>query len=213
MIRRETSRCKIVKTTKSDYSSKASAVIVSGGVAAIPTETSYGLAVDPFNSRSLKRLFEVKKRPASKPVLVLIDEVDKLPSLVSEIPDVYKVLIQHFWPGPLTLIFPAVANLPSLLTAETASIGVRISSHQAAAEICRQAGGVITATSANISGEPPARRVVELAGSLSGDIDLIVDGGDLGEVPPSTILHYHQKRLDVVREGGVHPDLIKELLS
>ena len=212
MTRRETSRCKIVKTATHDYSSDAAAVIVSGGVAAIPTETSYGLAVDPFNTCSLKHLFEIKKRPASKPVLVLIDDVDKLPSLVSEIPDVYKVLIQHFWPGPLTLIFPAVADLPSMLTAGTATIGVRISSNQAAARICRRAGGAITATSANISGEQPARTVAELVRSLSGDIDLIVDDGDLGEALPSTILHYHDKKLIPVREGGITLDRINELL-
>ena len=212
MTRRETSRCKIVNTATDDYSSDAAAVIVSGGVAAIPTETSYGLAVDPFNSRSLKHLFEIKKRPSSKPVLVLIDNADKLPSLVSEVPDVYKVLIQHFWPGPLTLIFPAVTDLPSMLTAGTATIGVRISSNQAAAQICRRAGGVITATSANLSGEQPARTVAELVRNLSGDIDIIVDDGDLGEALPSTILHYHEQSLILVREGEITFDHISTLL-
>ena len=203
MTRREKSRCNVIATDQRDYGSAAAAVILSGGIAAIPTETSYGLAVDPFNDASLERLFEIKRRPAAKPILVLIDEVDRLAQLVREIPDPFAPLMQRFWPGPLTLIFPAQPNLPKLLTAETGTIGIRISSHPAAAEICRRAGGMITATSANLSGELPSWSADELISSFAGAIELIVDGGHLRQVPPSTVLRCEGKEVVVVRQGRI----------
>ena len=206
MTRREKSRCDVIPTDQNDYGSTAAAVIHSGGIVAIPTETSYGLAVDPFNGASLERLFEVKRRPVKKPILVLIDHPDRLPRLVSEVPAPLQPLMQRFWPGPLTLIFPAQPNLPSLLTAGTDTIGVRISSHRAASEICRQAGGMITATSANVSGEQPAWSAEELINSFADSIELIVDAGHLAEVPPSTVLRSEDNKVVVVRQGQITLD-------
>ncbi len=203
MKRRETSRCKIISTDRPDYSRDAAAVIRSGGIAAIPTETSYGLAVDPFNEQALKQLFEIKQRPSSKPVLVLIDGVEHLARLISTTPAIYQPLMERYWPGPLTLIFPARPTLPSLLTAGTGTIGIRISSHQAATAICSRSGGAVTATSANISGQPPARTVSDLIDSFAEALDLIVDGGELGTMPPSTVLAYRDDRLLLVREGSI----------
>ncbi len=208
MTRREKSPCNIIPTTQKDYSSTAAAVIHSGGIVAIPTETSYGLAVDPFNVASLERLFEIKRRPAIKPILVLIDRLDMMSQLVREVPAPFKHLMHRFWPGPLTLIFPAKPNLPSLLTAGTDTIGVRISSNRAAAEICRQAGGMITATSANVSGEQPAWSAEELISSFSHAIELIVDGGHLAQVPPSTVLRSEGNKVVVVRQGRIALDHI-----
>ncbi|MCK4839828.1 MAG: Sua5/YciO/YrdC/YwlC family protein, partial [Desulfobulbaceae bacterium] len=85
---------------------KAAEVIRGGGVVAFPTETFYGLAVDPFNVEALERLFRLKERSSDKPVLVLIDKIESLPRLVSKTPDQYRKLIARFWPGPLTLVFP-----------------------------------------------------------------------------------------------------------
>ncbi len=203
MPRRETSRCKFIATTRPDYSSAAAAIIRLGGIVAIPTETSYGFAVDPFNEASLDRLFKVKRRPASKPVLVLIDSTAQLPRLIERIPEAYEPLIERFWPGPLTLIFPALPSLPEPLTAGSSTLGIRISSNHAATEICRRAGGVITATSANLSGESPARSALVLRSSFADSIDLVVDAGELEAVPPSTIIRCEEDRLVVVREGCI----------
>ena len=206
MTRREKSPCNIIATDQEDYGSTAAAVILSGGIVAIPTETSYGLAVDPLNVASLGRLFEIKRRPATKPILVLIDHLERLSRLVREVPGPFEPLIQRFWPGPLTLIFPAKPSLPSLLTAGTGTIGVRISSNRAAAEICRQAGGMITATSANVSGERPAWSAEELISSFSRSIELIVDDGHLAQVPPSTVLRSENNKVVVVRQGRITPE-------
>jgi L-threonylcarbamoyladenylate synthase len=203
MKRRERSRCSVITVTQDNYSSRAAAVIISGGIAAIPTETSYGLAVDPFNAGSLERLFEIKRRPPTKPILVLIDEADRLARLVREVPESFKPLMDRFWPGPLTLIFPAKPDLPSLLTAGTGTIGVRISSNRSASEICRQAGGMITATSANVSGEQPAWSAEQLISSFSNSIELIVDGGDLEQVPPSTVIRSENDEVVLIRPGRI----------
>lgn len=203
MKRRERSRCSVITVTQDNYSSLAAAVIISGGIAAIPTETSYGLAVDPFNAGSLERLFEIKRRPPTKPILVLIDEVGRLSRLVREVPESFKPLMDRFWPGPLTLIFPAKPDLPSLLTAGTGTIGVRISSNRSASEICRQAGGMITATSANVSGEQPAWSAEQLISSFSNSIELIVDGGDLEQVPPSTVIRSENDEVVLIRPGRI----------
>ncbi|MCG6929186.1 MAG: threonylcarbamoyl-AMP synthase [Desulfofustis sp.] len=186
-----------------DYGSRTAAVIVAGGIAAIPTETSYGLAVDAFNERALKRLFTLKQRPLSKPLLVLIPSVSALPRLAAEIPDTYAELIEQFWPGPLTLLFPALSNLPEQLTAGTRTVGIRISSNEIATEICRCAGSVITATSANISGHHSARSAEEVVDYFDNRIDIVVDGGKLEPSPGSSIVGCSRGRLVSIREGVI----------
>jgi tRNA threonylcarbamoyl adenosine modification protein (Sua5/YciO/YrdC/YwlC family) len=107
-----------------------------GGIVAFPTETFYGLAVDPFCRSALVALFELKKRAADKPILVLIDHIEQLSQLVKSIPQQYVPLMERHWPGPLTLIFPAKKSLPVELTGGTGTIGVRISSHPLAEDWC-----------------------------------------------------------------------------
>lgn len=203
MRRREKSRCRRLTIEQPGFSYEAARTISAGGITAIPTETSYGLAVDPFNEQALARLFSVKQRPSSKPVLVLIDGIDRLPRLATHIPPLYISLIERYWPGPVTLIFPALPTLPKLLTAGSGTVGVRISSHNAANEICRQAGGVVTATSANLSGSQPARTATELADQLGDLLDLVIDAGPLEDVPPSTVVKCEGDRLVAVREGAI----------
>jgi L-threonylcarbamoyladenylate synthase len=186
-----------------DVSSEAAAVIRAGGIVALPTETSYGLAVDPFNDEALQRLFNLKRRSPSKPVLVLIEQISHLPLLASQMPAVYEPLIKQLWPGPLTLIFPAVPVLPLLLTAGTGTVGIRISSHPLATRICRQLDSAITATSANISGCQPARSVKEVDETFGAQIDLVIDGGRLDSMAPSTIVNQTGGKLWLVRDGAL----------
>jgi L-threonylcarbamoyladenylate synthase len=185
---------------------RAVTVLAGGGIVAFPTETCYGLAVDPFNGRALERLFEVKHRPVDKPVLLLIHEVALLDSLVTVVPAVYSPLIARYWPGPLTLIFPARAGLPSLLTGGTGTIGVRISPHPIAQALGRAFGRAITATSANLSEQPPARTAAEVRACLGGAIDLIVDGGRTPTSRCSTIIGERGGGLRLLRRGAVDID-------
>ncbi len=178
-------------------------VIRAGGIVAFPTETYYGLAADPFNEKALARLFAVKQRPASKPVLVLIHDCDQLDCLVKTKPPLFQPLMAAFWPGPLTLVFEALDRLPPLLTGNTGTVGVRVSSHSVARRLVDLFGNPITATSANISGSPPAVSATEVSRQLGDAVDMIVDGGTTRGGHGSTIVGCHNSQLVLIREGVV----------
>jgi L-threonylcarbamoyladenylate synthase len=182
---------------------RAVAVLKSGGVVAFPTETYYGLAVDPFNPLALNHLFSLKQRNISKPILTLVDDRESLSSLVQEIPKLYEPLMNAFWPGPLTLIFQARVNLPILLTAGTATIGVRQSSHPFARQLLRAFGRPLTATSANISGRPAAVDAYEVKAQFGSRIDMVFDGGKTPGIIGSTIIGLEGERLKLIREGVI----------
>ncbi len=182
---------------------RAVAVLNGGGVVAFPTETYYGLAVDPFNPLALNHLFSLKHRDISKPILTLVDDRPSLSSLVQDIPILYEPLMQEFWPGPLTLIFPARVNLPALLTAGTSTIGVRHSSHPFARQLLRAFGRPLTATSANISGCAAAVDAYEVKAQFGSKIDMVFDGGRTPGTVGSTIIGLEGDRLKLIREGCI----------
>ncbi|MDP2106616.1 MAG: L-threonylcarbamoyladenylate synthase [Desulfobulbaceae bacterium] len=179
-------------------------VLRQGGVVAFPTETYYGLAVDPFNGHAVDHLFELKRRPAVKPVLVLIDGLDQLARLTVGVPEQFSSLMGAFWPGPLTLIFSALPSLCTQLTAGTGTIGLRISSHPFARQLCLLAGGAITATSANRSGSQPARTEQEVVAQFGHEVDWVVKGGPTRGGLASTIIAAKPGGgLCLVREGVI----------
>ena len=187
---------------------RAVAVLNDGGVVAFPTETYYGLAVDPLNPLALNNLFTLKQRDIAKPILTLVDDRESLSSLVHEIPIVYLQLMERFWPGPLTLIFQAKINLPTLLTAGTSTIGVRQSSHPFARQLLRAFGRPITATSANISGHDAAVDAHGVKAQFGKQIDLVFDGGKAPGVLGSTIVGLDGSQLKLIREGVISYDEI-----
>jgi L-threonylcarbamoyladenylate synthase len=182
---------------------RAVACLQGGGIVAIPTETSYGLAVDPFNERALRSLFLLKRRELHKPILVLVNNVSQLDMIVAAVPVEYKSLMDTFWPGPLTLIFPGRQDLSPLLTGGTGTVGVRISSHPIAAKLCDLWGGPITATSANISGSSPANSAEEIHTIFASHIDCILDGGKSPGGICSTIVGIQNKSLKLMRAGKI----------
>lgn len=182
---------------------RAVAVLNGGGVVAFPTETYYGLAVDPLNPLALNYLFSLKQRDISKPILTLVDDRASLASLAQDIPIIYEPLMKEFWPGPLTLIFQARLNLPTLLTAGTSTIGVRHSSHPFARQLLRAFGRPLTATSANISGYAAAVDAYEVKTQFGSKIDVVFDGGRTPGTVGSTIIGLEGDRLKLIREGVI----------
>ena len=180
---------------------RAVAVLNSGGVVAFPTETYYGLAVDPLNPLALNQLFSMKQRNIDKPILTLVNDSESLSSLAREIPEIYNRLMEKFWPGPLTLIFQAKLNLPTLLTANTSTVGVRQSSHPFARQLVEGFGRPITATSANISGRPAAISAQQVKAQFGDSIDLVFDGGRTPGIIGSTIVGLSGGELKLIREG------------
>jgi L-threonylcarbamoyladenylate synthase len=181
----------------------ATDLLRAGGVVAFPTETYYGLAVDPFNPAALDRLFRVKHRPSRLPILVLVGRRSQLSLLTSEVPSLYQRLMENFWPGPLTLIFPALPTLPHQLTGQTGTVGIRHSPHQVANALIDAFNGPITATSANISGYPAASSAEDVARMFGDDLDLILDGGLTPGGKGSTLVGMEQNQLVCIRDGQI----------
>ncbi len=173
-----------------------------GGLIAFPTETYYGLGVDPFNLRALQRLFQVKQRVADKAVLLLLSDRSQVDRLASTIPADFNILMDGFWPGPLTLVFPAQPSLPALLTGDTGTVGLRLSPDPVAVQLVRGFGGPITATSANLSGDHPATTAAQVREIFGDEIDIILDGGKTPGGSGSTLVGFDQE-VFCIRPGQI----------
>lgn len=180
----------------------AAEAIRAGEVVAYPTETVYGLAVDPFNEQALERLVAVKGREEGKPVLLIVAEPDQASRLTDgPLTPRAAACAAAFWPGPLSLVLPGNPALSRMLLNGEGRVCVRCPSCETARALCRAAGGPLTSTSANRSGEAPARCAAEA--DLPG-VALVLDGGALAPSPPSTV--FDPERGIVLREGAVALD-------
>ena len=193
-----------------------------GKVLAFPTETYYGLAADARNERALAAIHEAKGRPAGSPILLLLASLDQLGAVAvydrldsagALLADAVAVLASSFWPGPLTIVLPARPELSPLLTAGTGTIGVRVSSLPLARGLAAALGHPITGTSANRSGEPPARTAAEARDALAGRIDGVIDGGTTPGGAPSTVVELTSGAPRLVRGGAVPFDRILAALG
>ena len=192
--------------------SEAVEVIRKGGVVAYPTETYYGLGVDPFNLKALSRLFQLKKRPHAKPILTLVSDLKQLSLLTTEIPEIYNPLCS-LWPAPLTLVFPSLPLLPELLTGGTGTVAVRMSPHPLASALVQACGHPITATSANISGEKAAITPEEVRSHFGTHIDFILEGGETCGGLPSTVIGMQHGKLMLIRDGVIPFEKISKIVS
>ncbi|HJR76644.1 MAG TPA: L-threonylcarbamoyladenylate synthase [Nitrospiraceae bacterium] len=177
------------------------ALLAADGVAAIPTESSYALAVSPFRDSALGALFRMKRRPGDKPILVLIGDADQLPLLVETIPPAAEVLARSFWPGPLTIVFPSHPSLPARLTAGTGTVGIRLPAVPLLRELLVHVGP-LTGTSANRFNQPPLCTAEAVSAELGCDVDLILDAGPTPGGIPSTVIDARSS-IRIIREGAV----------
>ncbi len=184
---------------------KAAEIILRGGLVVYPTETFYALGANALNKKAVEEIFRVKKRPLSKPIPIIIADKSWLKDIVIEVPEVAIHLIKKYWPGPLTIVFRASNKLPSNLTGGTGKIGIRVCSHPLAQRLVSLVKVPITATSANISGEPPPNSIESI--SLNG-IDIIDGGPVLGRVP-STIIDVTSTPPVILRQGAIKITYLK----
>jgi len=194
--------------------SQAARVVRDGGVIAFPTETFYGLGVTPWDSAAVQRLFALKGRSsASSPILVLIRHRQDLESLTSEISPSAELLMKACWPGPLTIVFRASSRVPSLLTAGTGTIGIRLSAAASLQRLLDAVGGPLTGTSANRSGALPAVTAEEVQASLGVDIDLILNGGRTPGGFASTVVDTTVTPVRLIREGALSRSAVLAVLG
>jgi L-threonylcarbamoyladenylate synthase len=192
---------------------RAADIIDNRGVVVFPTQCLYGLAADARDSSAIQKIFHIKHRPETNPLLILIHSPTDLDELVTHIPDAAQRLIQAFWPGSLTLVFEAAPCVSDLLTAGTGKIGVRIPSHPVARALVKAAGRPITGTSANRSGAPGCSHIKDLPQDLIRAADLVLDAGHLKGGTGSTILDITCDPPRVIRQGRIALDSIRQVLA
>jgi L-threonylcarbamoyladenylate synthase len=189
------------------------AALKRGDVIVFPTETVYGVGADALNSAAVEKVFQLKGRDAANPIPVLIADRGMLCTLVADIPPLAEKLIARFWPGPLTIIFPARDDIPRPLVNAAGGVGVRVSSQAIAGELIKALGRPLTATSANPSGRPAARTAQEAKEYFSGQIDIFVDGGKLTSQTGSTVVELLGDSLRIIRAGDVDRSQLETVLG
>ena len=198
-------------TRLADLSAQLQPIIQRGGIVAVPTETFYGLGVNPFDPGALARLTAVKGRPQSAPILVLVAALHDLSLFALRVPEAASILIDAFWPGALTILFPARPSVPSAVTGGSGRVGLRLSSCQPLRELLDRVGP-LTGTSANRTGAAPARTAREVQDSLGHDVDAILDAGPTPGGLPSTVVEADDG-LRIIREGAIPRAAIEAALQ
>jgi L-threonylcarbamoyladenylate synthase len=183
---------------------RAASSVRRGGLVVFPTDTVYGLGCDPLNQAAVRRLFEAKGRE-SKPVPVLCSSTERAAELVKLSPAAMELATRH-WPGALTIVAPTRRAVPSQLTQGKDTLGVRVPAHSGALELISSCGGMLTGTSANLSGHPSARTAAEAMDQLGNGVDVILDGGKLTGTE-STVVQVIGPEVTLLRSGpiGVEP--------
>lgn len=185
---------------------RAAAALQAGEVIGYPTETVYGLGVDPFNEGALTRLYGIKERDPNHPVLLIAGNRAQVQSLVATMSPAAERLADAFWPGPLSMLLNPLPSVPKSLRGPTGKICVRVSSHPVAAALCDAFRGPIVSTSANVSGHPPARR----AQDVPSGVTICLDGGPSGAGAASTVIDPDTG--EIQREGAIGREQI-EIIS
>lgn len=184
---------------------RAGRMIAQGAVVVFATETFYGLAALPTDASAVAKLATMKGRDKDKPIALIASDVAACEAVV-QMPDALRPLAQAFWPGPLTLLLPAQAKLSHPIIVPSANgprVGVRVSSHPVASALSRAAGGVITATSANLSGRPAVSKASDLDPALLSQADVMLDAGMLVGEAPSSVVGLGEHGLEFIRHGAV----------
>jgi L-threonylcarbamoyladenylate synthase len=194
-----------------DYAQLAS-LLQSGGVIAFPTDTAYGLGADPFNEAAIDRIFRLKGRAETKPILLVVDSLAMAKS-VSVPPRVFRQTARQFWPGPLTMILRAAKSLPPKVTAGTNTIGLRWPVADCATKLLKHFKRPITATSANRSGLPSAITVEEVREQFDESLDALIDGGTLPSRGGSTLLDLTVEPPVLLREGPVSFESLQQFFD
>ncbi|MCX7842452.1 MAG: L-threonylcarbamoyladenylate synthase [Clostridia bacterium] len=191
----------------------AAEAIINGGLVAFPTETVYGLGANALDEKAVRGIFSAKGRPSDNPLIVHISEKSGLHELVREIPSDVYALMEHFWPGPLTIVLKKSEKVPSVVSAGLDTVAVRMPSHPVALELIKLAQVPVAAPSANSSGKPSPTCAEHVIEDLYGKVDMIIDAGEARVGLESTVLDMSAYPPVILRPGGVTPSQLKSVLG
>ena len=186
-----------------DAIQEAAKFIREGRVIAIPTDTLYGLAANPLSAEAAARVCAVKGRPSGQPLPLIAADAAQVSAFIAPLSGAARRLADRFWPGPLTLVMSAPRTLAREVTGGTGTVGVRVPDSIVARAVCQATGHPVTATSANVSGEPPTDDPDVVEATLGGTIDLLIDAGRTPGGPPSTVVDVSGAVVRLVRDGAV----------
>ena len=203
---------KILEATEKNISTAAE-VIKSGGLAAFPTETVYGLGADGLNPIAVSKIFEAKKRPAFNPLILHIANYDQLEKICFLNNNKIELLITEFWPGPLTLVLPKKEIVPDIVTSGHDTVAVRMPDHPVALSLITKSDCPIAAPSANKFGELSPTAAKHVAKQLGNEVDIILDGGACKVGVESTILEITENEIIILRPGGLPLEEIEEVIG
>ena len=189
---------------------RAAALIRAGEVVGIPTDTVYGLASDAFNGAAAEKVFALKQRAATAPLLLLVNSMEMARSCAASLPEMFVRLAEKFWPGPLTIVVPASPRIPAQVTAGLGTVGIRFPQSPIALALIAAAGVPITASSANRSRQPECRSAEDVKEAIGGGLKLILDGGASGAGAASTVVSVVDGTVKVLREGAIPAKAISD---
>ncbi len=199
--------------TTTEEVKQAAEIIKEGGLVAFPTETVYGLGADALNAEAVGKVYAAKGRPSDNPMIVHISSKDDILKLTPRITADMQKLMDAFWPGPLTMVVPALEIIPKVTTGGLDTVGIRMPSEPAAAELIRLSGVPIAAPSANLSGKPSPTSYKHVADDLDGRIDGIIAGGDCDAGIESTVVDMTEEVPSVLRPGIITAEQLSEALG
>ena len=188
-------------------------MIVAGKVVAVPTDTLYGLAADPFNLAAISEVNRIKRRMAERPLPLLVESVDQAADLAHDPPRLFFQLAERFWPGPLTLVVTASRQLPLKITGNTGKVGLRWPKAPLVVALIAACARPLTGTSANLTDQPPCTSAEEVDRQIGRAVSLIVDGGPTPAHVPSTVVDLAAERARIIRPGEIPESELKEFFG
>jgi L-threonylcarbamoyladenylate synthase len=191
----------------------AAELIRRGGLVAIPTDTFYGIAADPFNLAAVDQIYRVKGRPETRALPILVNSIAQAVALSLDVPYAFHKLAAKFWPGPLTLLVEASTGIPLKITAHTGNVALRWPKSIFVSALIGLVKGPITGTSGNISGQPACATAVELFEQMGDRLPLIIDAGETPGNLASTIVKLEGDDWTVMREGAFSEEQIRAALE
>ncbi|WNZ63756.1 L-threonylcarbamoyladenylate synthase [Myxococcus sp. MxC21-1] len=184
-----------------------------GGVVALPTETVYGLSANAEDELAVRRVFAIKGRPATHPLIVHIPGVEHLNTWAREVPEAARKLAEAFWPGPLTLVLPRTARATDAVTGGQDTVALRVPNHPVALAVLQKLGGGLAAPSANRFGKVSPTTAEHVREDLGGDVDLVLDGGPCTVGVESTIVDLSSDEPAILRPGGLAAEDVERVLG
>lgn len=192
---------------------QAAAILAGGGLVAFPTETVYGLGANGLDPHAVQEIYSAKGRPSDNPLILHIAERQEVEKLAIDIPPAAKILMDSFWPGPLTIILKRSKIVPDIITAGLDTVAIRMPVNNIARQIIRLAGVPIAAPSANTSGRPSPTNAADVKADLMGKVAAIVDGGNCAIGLESTVVDCTTLPPAVLRPGGITVEMLRKVLG